>query len=74
MRVSAGFSVTGFVGEDPDPDLAATLHVAGHGDSGGLDLAGGQPARFEGLDTEVTEVDRGSALAMPLRRPRCCLR
>jgi hypothetical protein len=27
------------VREDPDPDLAATLDVAGHGASSGLDLA-----------------------------------
>src|SRR5579864_8319416 len=31
------------VGEDPNPDLATTLDVAGHGDSGGLDLAGCDP-------------------------------
>ena len=36
------------VGEDPDPHLAATLHVAGHGDTGGLDLALGQPAPARG--------------------------
>src|SRR3954453_11756979 len=35
----------GLVGEDVDPDLAAALDLARHGDTGGLDLAGGQPAR-----------------------------
>ena len=46
------------VGEDPDPDLATTLYVPGHGDSGGLDLAGGEPGGLERLDAEVAEVDR----------------
>ena len=30
----------GLIGEDLDPDLAAALDVAGHGDTGGLDLVG----------------------------------
>src|SRR5699024_9828926 len=33
----------GLVGEDLDPDLAATLDITGHGDTGGLDLCGGDP-------------------------------
>ena len=45
----------GLVREDVDPDLAATLDVAGHGDTGGLDLAGGDPARLEGLDAVLAE-------------------
>ena len=55
MRVSAGFSVTGLSGKIVDPDLAATLDVAGHGDTGGLDLAGGDPPGLEGLDAVVAE-------------------
>ena len=65
----------GLVGEDVDPDLAAALDVAGHGDTGGLDLAGGDPARLEGLDAVVAEGDRGAALGHARSmRPRCCLR
>src|SRR6185437_16969482 len=50
------------VGEDADPDLAATLHVAGHRDTGRLDLARREPARLDRLDPEVAERDRGPAL------------
>src|SRR5690606_29990701 len=52
----------GLVREDVDPDLAATLDVAGHGDTGGLDLAGGDPPGLEGLDAVVAVADRGGAL------------
>src|ERR1700722_9063003 len=52
----------GLVGEDPNPHLATTLHVTGHRDTGGLDLAGGHPTRLERLDTEVTEVEVHAAL------------
>src|SRR5689334_7875669 len=55
----------GLVGEDVDPDLAATLDVAGHGDSGGLDLAVRDPSRFEGLDAEVAEVHARATLGEP---------
>ena len=47
------------VGEDVDPHLAAALDGAGHGDTGGLDLAGGEPARLEGLDAVLAERQRG---------------
>ena len=50
------------VGEDPDPHLSTSLDVAGHGDSGGLDLALGEPPRLERLDPEVAEVDGRGAL------------
>ena len=50
------------VREDADPHLAAALDVAGHRDSGGLDLAGGDPPGLERLDPEVAEVDGGAAL------------
>ena len=56
----------GLVREDVDPDLAATLDVAGHGDTGGLDLAGGDPPGLEGLDAVVAEGDRGAALGRAL--------
>src|SRR5687767_15201434 len=42
-------------GEDVDPDLATTLDIAGHRDTGGLDLPVGDPARFEGLEAVVAE-------------------
>src|ERR1700752_4755665 len=48
----------GLVREDVDPHLAAALDLAGHRDTGGLDLAGRQPARLDGLETVLTEVDR----------------
>ena len=52
----------GLVREDVDPDLAATLDGAGHGDTGGLDLAGGEPARLERLDAVLAEGELGAAL------------
>src|SRR3984957_11444055 len=54
----------GLVGEDPDPDLATTLHVPGHGDTGGLNLARREPAGFHGLDPEVAERYRRAALGL----------
>src|ERR1019366_2902170 len=52
------------VREDPDPHLAATLDVAGHGDTGGLDLACRHPGRLECLDPEVTEGDLAPTLGL----------
>src|SRR6266508_4321718 len=46
----------GLVGKDIDPDLAASLDMAGHGDTGSLDLAIRHPAGLERLETEVAEV------------------
>src|SRR6266508_1171353 len=46
----------GLVGKDVDPDLAAALDVAGHGDTGSLDLAIRHPPRLERLEAEVAEV------------------
>ena len=43
------------VGEDPDPDFSATLDVAGHGTTAGLDLARGDPATFLCLQRELSE-------------------
>ena len=47
----------GLVGEDLDPDLTAALGVARHGDTGGLDLIGGDPAGLLRGETELTVVD-----------------
>ena len=45
----------GFVWEDADPDLTLTLHVTCHSDTGGFNLATGDPLRLESLDAERTE-------------------
>src|SRR4028119_2046586 len=45
----AGRGGDGLGGEDADPDLATTLDVAGHRDTGSLDLAGGDPPHLERL-------------------------
>src|SRR6185312_17177150 len=37
------------------PDLAAALDEAGHGDTGGFDLAVGDPARLHDFQAEVAE-------------------
>src|SRR5690606_21834394 len=47
---------------DVDPDLAATLDVAGHRDTRGLDLPVGHIRRLQSLDAELTERHRGAAL------------
>src|SRR5439155_7741426 len=47
----------GLVGIDVDPHLAAALDLAGHGDTGGLDLAVREPAGLEGLEPVVAELD-----------------
>src|SRR6266508_168093 len=52
----------GLVGEDVDPHLPAALDVAGHRDTGGLDLAGGDPTGLQGLDPVLTERDGCGAL------------
>src|SRR6188472_4200770 len=39
----------GLVREHTDPDLAAALDGAGHGDTGCFDLAGAEPTRLERL-------------------------
>jgi len=45
----------GLIGEDADPELTLTLHVARHGDTCCLDLAAGNPFRLKSLDTERAE-------------------
>src|ERR1700730_1138999 len=46
------------VRENVDPDLAATLDLARHGDPGGLDLTFGDPAVVECLQAEIAELHR----------------
>src|SRR5690606_15964547 len=55
------------VREHVDPDLAAPANVAGHRDAGRFDLAGGDPARLEGLDPVVTEGHLRAALRLALQ-------
>src|SRR5699024_10234740 len=50
------------IGVDVDEHLAATLHVAGHGDTCGLDLAVGDVGRLESLEAVVAERELGAAL------------
>src|SRR5215216_1075104 len=52
------------VWKDVDPDLAAALDLARHGDSGSLDLAVCDPARLQRLDPEVAELHGG----LPFRK------
>ena len=51
----SGLLGDGFVGEDTNPALSLTLHIARHGHTGSLNLASGDPVRFEALDTETAE-------------------
>src|SRR6056297_1185009 len=52
------------VGEDAYPDPALTLHVAGHGATRRLDLAGGDAFRLHGLEAVGPEVEVESALGL----------
>src|SRR4051812_29673254 len=47
----------GLVREDVDPHLAATLGLAGHRDTSGLDLAVGEPTGLERLQAVLAELD-----------------
>jgi len=60
-----GAARDGFVREDPDENFALPFEGAVDRDPAGFDLARGQPSAFEGLETEVTEGDSGSALGVP---------
>src|SRR6476660_6204988 len=53
------------VREDVDPDLAAALDLARHRDAGGLDLAIGDPGRFERLQAVVAELHGRLTLREP---------
>src|ERR1700693_511146 len=50
------------VREDVDPDLAAALDLARHGDTSGLDLPVRDPAALERFQPEVAVLDRELAL------------
>src|SRR4051794_39211364 len=63
----------GLVGIDVDPDLAAALDLAGHRDTGGLDLAVGQPARVERLQAVLAELHPGLAAREPGSAPTVLL-
>ena len=47
-----GFFGDGLIGEDADPDLTLALHITCDCDTGGFDLATGDPFGFAGLDAE----------------------
>src|SRR5205085_10991851 len=49
------------VREDRDPDLAATLDLARHRNTSGLDLTVGDPAALERLQAVLAEVDLGAS-------------
>jgi hypothetical protein len=59
----------GLVGEYAEPDLSLALHVTCHGDTGGLDLASGDPLALQGLDSEGTEGELVTTLAVLARMP-----
>src|SRR3954451_11566964 len=52
------------VREDVDPDLAAALDLAGHGHTGGFDLAVAHPAALERLEPVLAELHARSALGV----------
>src|SRR5690606_5620325 len=59
----SGLLGQGPVGEDRDPDLATTLDVTGHRDTGRFDLPVGPVRRLERLDAELAEDHPVAALA-----------
>src|SRR4051794_22983431 len=63
----------GLVGIDVDPDLAAALDLAGHRDTGGLDLAVGEPAGVERLQAVLAELHPGLAAREPGSAPTVLL-
>src|SRR4051795_9824060 len=52
------------VREDVDPDLPATLDLAGHGDTSSLDLAVGDPAAIERLQAVLAVLDVRATLCV----------
>src|SRR5262249_61681139 len=61
---SGGFLGVRLVREPVAPDLPASLDLAGHRDSGSLDLAVGDPAAIEGLEPVLAEGDGGPPLGV----------
>ena len=59
----------GFVGEDANPDLTLTLHVAGNSDTGGFNLATGDPLRLKVLMPNEPKANWLPRCAMPFMRP-----
>src|SRR6201995_1635648 len=59
-----GLLRVGLVGEDVDPDLPATFDLAGHRDTGGLDLTVGEPTALDCLEPVLTEGDGAAALGV----------
>src|SRR6185503_16919939 len=57
------------VGEDVDPDLPATLDLAGHRDARGLDLTVRDPATLERLQAVLAEGHLVTALRVPAHAP-----
>ena len=55
----------GLVGEHPNPNLSAALHVAGGRDTCRFDLTGGQPAAIKYLKTKFTKVQLIAAARDP---------
>src|SRR6058998_2410135 len=61
------------VREDVDPDLAAALDLARHGDAGGLDLTVRQPGGLERLQAVIAELHRGLSLRLAGAAPTVVL-
>src|SRR5215207_9700917 len=59
----------GLVGEHPNPDFAAALDVARHGDTCGLDLPVRNQARLQRLQAVLAEADLGAALGRARHAP-----
>src|ERR1700750_1759341 len=59
-----GLLGVGLVREDVDPDLAATFDLAGHRDTGGLDLPVGDPTALDCLEPVLAEGDGAAALGV----------
>ena len=62
VQVSGRLGCDRLIGKDVDPDLAAALDLAGHRDSGGLDLAVRDPPGLERLDPVLAELHARTAL------------
>src|SRR5262249_47388937 len=52
------------VGKDVDPNLAATLDLAGHRDTRSLNLAVGDPGSIHRLQSVLAELNRGAAASL----------